>query len=364
MTLLSRLRALRPRRRGFPRRLTFTRDGWLFCLVALGIGFAAMNTGNNLLYLLLAMMLSLIIASGVLSEASLRGLVVKRLPPLSVHAKTPFLMGISLQNQKTRIPSFSVEIEDYFGDNLLDKKCYFLKIPSGRTQQTSYRHTLPRRGRYSFTAFRISTKFPFALFRKSRVAEFHSDLLVYPELLALTHLPASMTAQTGELSADKRGRRGRFHGLRDYRAGDDPRDIHWRSSARRGRLVLREYEEEAVRQVTLYVDNSVPPGEREDPTTVERVERQVSWAASLCAHYLQRGFGVRLCARGPAAGLPLCVGPHQLPRFFALLALLPVTDLNTPFFTPEGPQPPGSVLLLCRLGQPTPALPGQRVDAL
>ena len=64
-----------------PRRLRATREGKYFVGITLGVGFAAVNTGNNLLYLLLGMMLSLIIASGILSEVSLRDLSLTRTPP-------------------------------------------------------------------------------------------------------------------------------------------------------------------------------------------------------------------------------------------------------------------------------------------
>ncbi len=165
-----------------PRRLEFTREGKYFVGITLGVGFAAINTGNNLLYLLLGMMLSLIIASGVLSEMSLRGLSVAREPPARPHAGKPFLMGVSLQNHKRRLPSFSIEVEDLLEGQAIDKKCYFLKLPAGRLQHTSYRHSLPRRGRYTFTGLRLSTKFPFGLFRKSRVLELTDETIVYPQL--------------------------------------------------------------------------------------------------------------------------------------------------------------------------------------
>src|SRR5262245_37791735 len=133
---LARLRrALRP-----PRRLRVTREGKYFLAITLGIGFAAINTGNNLLYLLLGWMLSVIVASGILSEQTLRGLKVSRLPPGRLFAGRPFLMGISLKNEKGRLPSFSIEVEDLMNGKALDKKCYFLKVPSGRVQTTSYRH--------------------------------------------------------------------------------------------------------------------------------------------------------------------------------------------------------------------------------
>src|SRR3954467_10043613 len=163
-----------------PRRLQFTREGKYFVGITIGVGFAAINTGNNLLYLLLGMMLSLIIASGIMSEMSLRNLTVTRQPPTRIHARRPFLMGIGLANGKKKLPSFSVEVEDLVGNKPLDKKCYFLKLPAGRLQHTSYRHTFPRRGRYTYSGFRISTKFPFALFRKSPLRGLTTQVISFP----------------------------------------------------------------------------------------------------------------------------------------------------------------------------------------
>src|SRR6478735_6725178 len=99
-----------------PRALKTTREGKYFIGITIGVGFAAINTGNNLLYLLLGMMLSLIVASGILSEMSLRALGVTRQPPQRIYAKTPFLMGIGLRNAKARAPSFSIEVEDLLAE--------------------------------------------------------------------------------------------------------------------------------------------------------------------------------------------------------------------------------------------------------
>ncbi len=287
-------RFLRP-----PRRLRFTREGKYFTGITFAVGFAAINTGNNLLYLLLGMMLSLIIASGILSEMSLRGLEVSRRPPHRLHATRPFLMGIALRNGKSRLPSFSIEVEDLVDEKPLDKKCYFLKVPAGRRQQTSYRHTVPRRGRYAFTGFRLSTKFPFALFRKSRIVEAAADVVVLPLVFPITVPPPPPAGMMGEEAQGRRGRHGDFHGLREFRGGDDPRDVHWRSSARLGRPMIREHEEEAARRVTLFVDNALPGGaECKDQALLDGLERAVSMAASLAAHYLERGFAIRLVARG------------------------------------------------------------------
>jgi uncharacterized protein (DUF58 family) len=314
-----------------PRRLSFTREGKYFVGITIGVGFAAINTGNNLLYLLLGMMLSLIIASGIMSEMSLRSLTVTRQPPTRIHARRPFLMGIGLANGKKRLPSFSIEVEDLVGTKPLDKKCYFLKLPAGRLQHTSYRHTFPRRGRYTYSGFRLSTKFPFALFRKSRLVELTTEVIVFPQLAQLGHAAPPRARVAGLEAQGRKGREGDFHGLREFRDGDDPRDIHWRSTAKAGRTLVREHEEEAARRVTIFLDNGLPDGEScPDELAKDGLERAISLAASLAADYLERGYAVRVLTRGDVVP-PWLQGSPQLVRLLRTLALLPTMLPEVPF---------------------------------
>lgn len=326
------LRRLRP-----PRRLSFTREGRWLTFLAIAIGVAAINTGNNLLYLILAWLLSFIIASGVLSEVTMRGLGVTRRPPPQVFAGQPFLMEIAVENQKNGLASFSIEIEDLLDGRPLDKKCYFLKIPPGRTQRTSYRHTFARRGLYRFDGFRIATRFPFTLFRKSKDAESTTEVLVFPRVMSVPR-PSPRPRARGGGPSHRLGRRGEFFGLREWKEGDDRRGIHWRSTARTGRLMVREHEDELERQVTIAVDNALPArvvraikaGERlrEDAPLADAVERAISHAASLATAYLEAGWGVGLAARG--THLPIASGRPQLTRVLRELALLPVVADDTP----------------------------------
>lgn len=313
-----------------PRRLSFTREGRIVVILSVGVGFAAINTGNNLLYLLLGWLLSFIIASGILSEMTLKQLVVERRPPPRVFAGEPFLMEVLIKNAKPTRASFSIEVEDLVGTTPLDKRCYFLKIPAAKSQRTSYRHTLARRGPYTLTGYRIATKFPFALFRKSRDVEAPIDLLVYPAR-ARVPLPAPRTEARGEATANRTGRRGEFFGLREYRWGDDRRDVHWRSSARTGRLLVREYEDEHARKVVIGVDHALPDSVRDavtdgaltpaDEAAVAAVERAISVAAGLAAAYLERGWTVELCARD--CHVPAGAGRLHDAKIARALALLP-----------------------------------------
>ena len=349
MGLWARLRRrLRP-----PRRLSFTREGRLIVIMSVGVGFAAINTGNNLLYLLLGWLLSFIIASGILSEMTLKRLKVERRPPPRVFAGEPFLMEVVIQNAKDKRASFSIEVEDLVGTTPIDKRCYFLKIPAAKSQRTSYRHTFARRGAYTLTGYRLATKFPFALFRKSRDVDAPLEIIVYPARVAVPR-PAPKTTSRGETTASRLGRRGEFFGLREGREGDDRRDVHWRSSARTGRLLVREYEDELARRVVIGVDNALPEAVRDAVTdgaltadfeaSVSAVERAISVAASLAASYLQVGWTVELCARG--LHVPPGVGRIHEAKIARALALLPYVSDAVAF--PALPPRIESVLVIPR----------------
>jgi uncharacterized protein (DUF58 family) len=239
-------------------------------------------------------------------------------------------MGITLRNDKRRLPSFSIEIEDLLDNRPLDKKCYFLKVPAGRQQSTSYRHTFPRRGRYQLSGLRVATKFPFAFFRKSRVIDAPGDVIVFPALREAGTPPVLGRDARASEQRPRAARRGEFFGLRDYRAGDDPRDVNWKKSAQRGHPVVREHEEESAHQVTLRLDNAVPHGASAE--ALEGLESAISTAASLCVHYVTRGYTVRLETRGQA--VPGGVGEHHMLRLLRCLALLESAAPDTPFTLP------------------------------
>ena len=308
--MLARLkRWLRP-----PRRFPPTREGWWFLGATLLVGVAAINGGINLLFLIFGMMLSLILVSGVLSELCLRNLEVKRRLPSTIHAGTPFLMGIAVRNEKKKIPTFSLEVEDLLEGRAVERRCYYLKLPAGRMQETAYKHTLPRRGRHRFTGFRISTRFPFGFIRKSRDITAPADVLVYPALVPVpeTVIRAGL-AEAGRNQTASRSRSGDFHGLREFRTGDDPRDIHWRTSARHGRHFVRECEEETGRTVLLVLEN---------PRVADAAafEAAVSLTASVALALLKKGLLVGL--KTADSFVPPAAGPGQVADLLEPLALI------------------------------------------
>ena len=97
---------------------------------------------------------------------------------------------------------------------------------------------------------------------------------------------------------------------------------------------MREHEVEAVQQVTLYVDNSLPIDKQHDPEELAKLEKVISWGASLGAFYLDHGYAVRLCVRSELPPLPLLWSPASLQKFLTTLALLPTVSPEVPFQTP------------------------------
>src|SRR6266496_1957987 len=127
------------------RSLRLTPDGFGFVLLALALGIAALNTGNNLLYLLLAMMLSLIIVSGVLSEKCLRNLALSRRMPPHLFAGQRGIAVLRVANEKAGFPSCSLTLTDV-GDGVSGNSAlHLLHLPPQAAIMQSYALLFPRR---------------------------------------------------------------------------------------------------------------------------------------------------------------------------------------------------------------------------
>lgn len=298
------------------RHLRATREGKVFVFVTIGLGFAAVNTGTNLMYLVFGFMLSLIVVSGVLSEYTLRQLRVRRVLPSRVFAEQPALIEIAIDNDKPRITSYSVEVEDHAIAQPNERRCYFLKVAARSSQSASYRRVVAQRGRVRFSELKVSTRFPFALFEKWRVLASEDELVVFPRRRPVV-LPKGAFSERGDGASSARGRGTETRELRDYREGDEARSLHWKRTAALGRPIARELERDASPTVSLRVDNLVLPG---DPEASARFERAIEKAAYLVELALARGLSVEVCARGTRS--PLLaegVAPDPAWSFLALL---------------------------------------------
>ena len=310
--------------RSVPRRLRFTREGKLLFFVTLGIGFGAVNSGNNLLYLVLGVLLSLIMISGVLSENTLRGLTAVRhgAPVLTVGAAA--LVRIDLHNLKRRFASLSIEVSELLAPDsgAEQRRGFVLSCRPGEQVTTHLRLACERRGEVLSAGLRLTTRFPFGFFEKSRIIPVPGRYLVLPSS-GLVGMPglAPVVAGVDEQLA-RVGHGDEFYGLRDARPGDDARTIAWKVTARRDKLIVREFQRPAARRVVLVVANVVPRGVEEARS---QVERAIAVAASLDGMLIDAGYAVGLATAD--GGLAPDGGRDALLRLQAHLATLPLRSV-------------------------------------
>ncbi len=344
-TRASRLwRFLRLDRMRPPRKLKFTREGKFFVGITFGVGFAALNTANNLLYLLLGMLLALIVVSGVMSELSLRELTVVRRLPLRAQVGRAHLVEIEVFNHKGRVPSYAIEVEDLRAAQPADKRCFFLKISPKSAQVAAYRRTPLKRGRDVHVGFRIATRFPFGLFEKSREVPAEGELIIYPAVDPVNLPTSGIGRHAGHDSSLGRGQGEDFLGLRQLLEGEDPRDVHWRKTAAVGQLVALERAREARPDVTLSLDVMKPAGSH---TAGEEwdiaFERRIRDVASRAVAHLKRGDSVTVrTSAGQVTRGDRSTGADPVLRFLALLEAQPILAAakSQPARQPVGSLPP------------------------
>lgn len=289
----------RPFRLSFRNRsLTFTPLGTRFVVITVLIGFAAINTGGNLLYLCTSMLLSMMIVSGILSEQALKGLAVARRLPDEMYAATPFSVRYGIANRKARIPSFALTVSGLGAGGEEGAGAFVLRVPAAGDGAGEAHEVVGRRGPWETKGFTVSTVFPFGLFRKTLRIDMPETALVYPKLAELpSALPRELTAGFGETPSGAKGQGMELLSIREYRPSDEARLIHWKSSARLSRLMAKEFEAEKKRTVTLVLDDSLPDNPSE--VQLELFEEAVSLAAS-CANQLilEHDLPVALVCRG------------------------------------------------------------------
>lgn len=251
------LRALRP-----PRRLRVTGPGKCFLALTVGVGVAATNTGNNLLYLALSMNLSLIVFSGILSEWCLRGLRIRVAHASDAFAARESMLAVTCSVERKRFPAFSIAVSPRFAGT--GRAAWFSAIPAGGAETRLIPWHPARRGPVGRCPCNVSTRFPFALFEKSaEVRPSGPPLIVYPE----PAFPAAAAAGAipGERGAGRRsGRQGAsVRGAREHMPADPVRDIHWKASARLGKWMVKEREPDPARTLDVQVAVPSPPAELE-----------------------------------------------------------------------------------------------------
>jgi uncharacterized protein (DUF58 family) len=262
-------------------RIRLTGAGALAIALVLAAGVVAVNSGNNLLYFLVAALLALFGLSGILGHRNLAGVRLSLLPPEEVWAGRPVTVR-GLLTAAPRRSSYLLRVSGSGGAAGMA-----VEVPRGGRTLFDLALTFPARGSQPWPALEVSSDFPFGLIRRGRVVAPPGGCLVYPSPLPVSWERVDRAEREGELAARREaGSGGDYRGLRDYAPGDSISRVQWTSWLRLRRLLTKEFETEGAPPV-VYAFDAVP-----GPGTEERLG-QLAWLVRTATR------------RGRAAGLEL-----------------------------------------------------------
>ena len=328
-----------------------TRVGIIYIVIVLLLGVAALNTGNNLLYIIVAAMLAAILVSGVASALVLHDLQLDVHLPEHVFAGRDTVGQIVLRNSRRWLPSFSVNVvslkkqksEKHWQTpatlsvpsdrpvkrqwirlpdrrlqrvaaakpvpNIFEGSAFFPYIPAGSELKADVELHFNRRGAYSQQSFGLATRFPFAFLTKTRRVPLVRELIVYPSIEPADEFFEVLPIITGEFETFARGRGYDLYRIREYMPEDSARHVDWKATAKSGSLKVREFSREDERKLRIVFDN--PPA---GVLTDKAYEDAVSLAASLSWHFASENTEMSFVAQGYG-------GEPEIYSFLAYLAL-------------------------------------------
>jgi len=300
-----------------------TREGWIFLVTSFAVALAALNTGNNLLYLVFGGMLALLVLSGLLSEAGLRKVVVERRVVRRAHAGAPVRGTWTVRSTRRFLPTLALELEEIQGRGarLSARGLSVLPyVPAGEQRSRPAHWTFGSRGLHRLERVRVATTWPFGILRKWFDVEAPVEVLVYPELAddwESVLRPLAWTEASGAGTDAERGGTGDLRELRDHRPGEGLSAVHWRSSARLGRRVAAERDGDSGEHVEVRVEL---PGSGSEVERLEAFEQTISRAAAAVCSSIDRGHRVTL--RVPGGQLETAWGSSGREQLLGTLALL------------------------------------------
>jgi len=304
-----------------------TREGIVYLGGIFIVAVAALNTGNNLLFLVLGCMLAGIVLSGILSRITLTEIELQLELPEHVFAGEPAPAVVELTNFKRMLPSFalcvtgpkvggasrkSASTDSGTGAALLDRPVYFPYLPRGQAVRNRVELLFPKRGVYRQETLALRSRFPFGFLEKTRKLPARAEISVYPSIEPTETFYEILPLLSGELESYQRGRGHDLYAIRDFVSTDGARFVDWKASAKSGSMKVKEFAREDERRVLIAFDSFVAPvdvavNDHDPAKAAETFERAVSFCACLAWHFreLESVIGFRTAggevSLGPAA---------------------------------------------------------------
>ena len=277
--------------------ISITREGWYYIGMLGFIVAGAIIRDINLLYIMAGMMLGPLILSLLLAASALRRLrFERRFPPL-VSVGDPLIVEIFAGKTGKGPSSFAVVVQDRLTRKTdtrrtarADARLFFSHIPVDGRVDASYGVRLNHRGCYRFGPLRVSTSAPLGLIRTTTRRKNPDRVLASPrvgQLLPAWNRQLKLRNLGGQKSMRRRGKMdGDFYGMRDWRNGDSRNWIHWRTTAKRAKLTVRQFEQRISQDLAIVADLWQPT-----PTTDPsyEIELAISFVATLVVEHGRHG---------------------------------------------------------------------------
>lgn len=268
------------------------------------LGFAAVNTGNNLLYLLVSALLGFMAISGVLGRWNLARLSLHCVPPAEVYDGLPTLLGIELVNRRRWLPVCLLEV------TLAGESVLFPLVEPGASQRKPLPATLHGRGLQPLPVFDLRSRFPINFFIRRMTLTVAEPVLVFPAPRPCPEgTQPDPAGERGPRQSWQRGVEGEVSRIGEYRGGEPLKLIHWKLSARHDQLKVKELS--ATSRAPVVIDLAALPG-----AGLEEKLRHACW---LIGRFLRAGRPVGLRA-GVTEIAPTCSRAHKF-RLLKVLAL-------------------------------------------
>lgn len=261
-------------------------EGAAFLAIMFVLFVGSLIGRSNPLMLVFSMMAGAFVLNGWLTFTSLKGVHIERVLPERAMAGDPFSVELTLVNRKRILSSWLMSAVDHI-EGLgvqLTPEIVFIRVAGRESQRGHYHVQLAKRGVYTLGPVHVDTRFPLGLVQRGISLPVPASLKVYPRLGKLTtewrRKLQTATEQTASQASHAGHSADEFHRLREYRVGDDLRSVHWRTSARRNELMVREYRDSRDRSLLVLLDTWMPP--HPDETCLQSMEQAISFSATVC----------------------------------------------------------------------------------
>jgi uncharacterized protein (DUF58 family) len=286
------------------------------------------------LYLMAAILWLIPAVSYLMGWLMLGGLVSDRTVPLSAMAGETILLTYTLSNQG-RLPKFYLLVRDTLPRGIIlaaGPPSLILGLWPGEECETQCLVEVRRRGVFLLGPAQVYSTDPLGLQTFSQKMPLVSELMVYPAVLPLRDSwlrGAAAGGWRGAGSALVRGDGNDFYGVREYGPGDELRRVHWRTTARTGKLAVTEYTQSITLDMVIALDLSLAAYAGTGNDEQSALETAVTLTATLLGDLLRHGHSVRLLTAGNQDSIPVARSPEEMPLFLERLARVQSDSLQT-----------------------------------